>query len=558
MHSRFERQERTIRLREREKLKHDQYKLKERLEQLRHLDPAAFMTLPATAFTAPPNAPNVSAEALEAGTSELPGIHVNGAAVHNEGMRRKEIMLDMGDHLEARYKLLLPSEKRAAKPPAANVNASASREQELPEASTSSARSGRKRRKSAEPQEKGDVDMDAPRPPRPAARPRKTADPVTPQQDVDMDIDRTSHVEQQVEPAENAVSPTIQDVDMATDLIPQIEVEQAENAPLPAKMKLTIKVPQPGKRSSSRNTPTSLPPAKKRKLSERATTPSISAVRVIRPQGHVNVPTSSPAPPIPSSPTPLPAPALLGSPPPAPPILLSRKLSPTSPKHQTKKSPVTPNAKTTKGKAKATAPAPVPALPPAFEHPLLSSPTSPGVPSIAVLEGPSGDGPEHDPVSSPPGTSPLEEDEVDGLIDDTPTSTTLSQAKDKGKKTQKISTILPTFGDSLSTRRIIISHAHSTAQSKKECLLRVAAGRQKTARRNNRTGTTLPFGVPAPPAVTLESDYEMREDWIKEFRPHFSQDSSTIPDSPAVPTSATVLADDSSLPPVQNALVIST
>ena len=53
-HRKYENFEKRIRMREKEKLKHEQYKLKERLEQIRGMDPQAFLALPASAFTPVP------------------------------------------------------------------------------------------------------------------------------------------------------------------------------------------------------------------------------------------------------------------------------------------------------------------------------------------------------------------------------------------------------------------------------------------------------------------------------------------------------------------------
>ncbi|EGN93100.1 hypothetical protein SERLA73DRAFT_189929 [Serpula lacrymans var. lacrymans S7.3] len=105
-HRKYETFEKRQRLREKEKLKHEHYKLKERIEQLRALDGNAFLALPASSFSAPPGVEE------ELPLSDLPGAHVNGAAVYNEGERRRKEMLDVAFTLDERYKTLLPSERK--------------------------------------------------------------------------------------------------------------------------------------------------------------------------------------------------------------------------------------------------------------------------------------------------------------------------------------------------------------------------------------------------------------------------------------------------------------
>jgi len=53
-HRKYETFEKRQRLREKEKLKHEQYKLKERIDQLRAMDPSAFLTLPDNLFPSRP------------------------------------------------------------------------------------------------------------------------------------------------------------------------------------------------------------------------------------------------------------------------------------------------------------------------------------------------------------------------------------------------------------------------------------------------------------------------------------------------------------------------
>ncbi|KAH7886069.1 hypothetical protein F5I97DRAFT_1199634 [Phlebopus sp. FC_14] len=107
-HRKYETFEKRQRLREKEKLKHEQYKLRERIEQLRAMDGSAFLGLPASSFSLPPG---VSED--EMGVA-LPGAHINGAANYNEGERRRQEMLEVASILEERYRTLLPSDKKLA------------------------------------------------------------------------------------------------------------------------------------------------------------------------------------------------------------------------------------------------------------------------------------------------------------------------------------------------------------------------------------------------------------------------------------------------------------
>lgn len=110
-HRKYETFEKRQRLREKEKLKHEQYKLKERIEQLRAIDGAAFLSLPQSSFPPTPGRYNDDVEDDESIVS-LPGAHVNGAAAHNEGERRRREMLDVALNLEERYRTLLPPERK--------------------------------------------------------------------------------------------------------------------------------------------------------------------------------------------------------------------------------------------------------------------------------------------------------------------------------------------------------------------------------------------------------------------------------------------------------------
>jgi hypothetical protein len=110
-HKKYETFEKRGRLREKEKLKHEQYKLKERIDQLRAMDAAAFMALPESSFVRPHGEDD----------PQLTGTSVNGAAF-NEGERRKKEMLESALSLEERYRALLPPEHRHLKRQAPPVN----------------------------------------------------------------------------------------------------------------------------------------------------------------------------------------------------------------------------------------------------------------------------------------------------------------------------------------------------------------------------------------------------------------------------------------------------
>lgn len=114
-HRKYETFEKRQRLREKEKLKHEQYKLKERIEQLRAMDTSAFLALPASSFSEPPGAPHeLEHDEVEPdpGMYDLPGVHVNGAAAYNEGERRRSEMLEIAEGLEDRYRVLLPPDRK--------------------------------------------------------------------------------------------------------------------------------------------------------------------------------------------------------------------------------------------------------------------------------------------------------------------------------------------------------------------------------------------------------------------------------------------------------------
>ena len=86
------------------------------------MDGSAFLTLPASLFRPPGtptsqegdgsvNGPIVVDSETDTGLHDLPGIHVNGAALHNEGERRRKEILETAAGLEERYRVLLPPDK---------------------------------------------------------------------------------------------------------------------------------------------------------------------------------------------------------------------------------------------------------------------------------------------------------------------------------------------------------------------------------------------------------------------------------------------------------------
>ncbi|KAG1813345.1 uncharacterized protein BJ212DRAFT_1482799 [Suillus subaureus] len=107
-HRKYETFEKRQRLREKEKLKHEQYKLKERIEQLRAMDGSAFLGLPAASFPLPSDAVQVE----DSRDTSLTAIHVDGTVMCNEGERRRQEMLEVAYILEDRYRTLLPSDKK--------------------------------------------------------------------------------------------------------------------------------------------------------------------------------------------------------------------------------------------------------------------------------------------------------------------------------------------------------------------------------------------------------------------------------------------------------------
>jgi hypothetical protein len=99
------------------------------------MDGSAFLTLPASLFRplgalAPQegdgsaNGPIVVDDDTDTGLHDLPGIHVNGAALHNEGERRRKEILETAAGLEERYRVLLPPDKVVKELTSASVGGS--------------------------------------------------------------------------------------------------------------------------------------------------------------------------------------------------------------------------------------------------------------------------------------------------------------------------------------------------------------------------------------------------------------------------------------------------
>ena len=100
-HRKYEAFEKRQRLREKEKLKHEHYKLKERLEQLRALEPSAFLSASDSFFAGSRCPPSHDDEPDARASTDSP------VPFHNEGEWRKRQMLDVAHTLEARYRTLL-------------------------------------------------------------------------------------------------------------------------------------------------------------------------------------------------------------------------------------------------------------------------------------------------------------------------------------------------------------------------------------------------------------------------------------------------------------------
>ncbi|KAG5647740.1 hypothetical protein DXG03_008463 [Asterophora parasitica] len=103
-HRKYETFEKRQRLREKEKLKHEQYKLKERIDQLRTMDASAFLTLDDDLFPAP-----LDHTEAETDQDEETSFHLGPNNI--EGERRRKEMLSVAHSLEERYRTLLPPDR---------------------------------------------------------------------------------------------------------------------------------------------------------------------------------------------------------------------------------------------------------------------------------------------------------------------------------------------------------------------------------------------------------------------------------------------------------------
>ncbi|KAJ6575437.1 hypothetical protein B0H19DRAFT_1128677 [Mycena capillaripes] len=123
-HRKYEAFEKRQRLREKEKLKHEQYKLKERIEQLRGMDNSAFLAAPASSFSARPGVPEIVEE-----DPILGGL--NGNPAYLEGERRRKEMLMNAQALEERYRVLLPPDRQRKPVGQSSMNVSLDPDSEL-------------------------------------------------------------------------------------------------------------------------------------------------------------------------------------------------------------------------------------------------------------------------------------------------------------------------------------------------------------------------------------------------------------------------------------------
>jgi hypothetical protein len=110
-HRRYEMVEKKQRMREKEQLQFEHYKLKERIEQLRTMDSQAFLSLPPEIFpfsaptetydetTRPPSTSSIGASF---------GIGPSSATAFHEAERRRDLILGVAMTLDERYRTLLP------------------------------------------------------------------------------------------------------------------------------------------------------------------------------------------------------------------------------------------------------------------------------------------------------------------------------------------------------------------------------------------------------------------------------------------------------------------
>lgn len=114
VHKQFETFEKRNKAREKEKLTHEHHKLKQRMEQLRSIDSASFMSLPPDAFVPWRQIVVLMDEEEE----EKQQHHLNGFGNghgHIEGERRRDVLLEAATGLEERYRTLLPPPHKVRK-----------------------------------------------------------------------------------------------------------------------------------------------------------------------------------------------------------------------------------------------------------------------------------------------------------------------------------------------------------------------------------------------------------------------------------------------------------
>lgn len=104
--------EKRQRLREKEQFAHKHYKLQERIEQLRAMDPSVFAIIPDMASSSLSPQEIAEAAASHGKVDGLPN-RSNGSDEASEGERKKQEVLKAAEHLESRYRrLLVPRERK--------------------------------------------------------------------------------------------------------------------------------------------------------------------------------------------------------------------------------------------------------------------------------------------------------------------------------------------------------------------------------------------------------------------------------------------------------------
>ncbi|VDC05792.1 unnamed protein product [Peniophora sp. CBMAI 1063] len=222
-HRKYETFEKRQRLREKEKLKHEHYKLKERIEQLRGMDPSAFLSLDPKLF---------ERDGAPAGEEDADPASMDHIQAQAEGERRKVVLLRVAESLEERYSTLLnPDAHKASQNAAFGSSVDG----------FSQADSDKDDEEVAEDADEAEVDEDD-------VLDQDTEDQEIGEEDVDED-----------EPA-----PTEDDDDDVDQLDEDVDVDIEEPEPPPPPQnhstKLRIRLPARGSLSLS-NTPTPKPPS---------------------------------------------------------------------------------------------------------------------------------------------------------------------------------------------------------------------------------------------------------------------------------------------------------